>query len=107
MLAESFGLLVQTMVGADARGRSRERLFLASRALYFDAPFINFCMEHHKDVIVVVKGEQRLLLQDAEGLFSQQPPQRWVVAGPRLCDKSRFVLRDLAAEPAGSFRAAA
>lgn len=46
-------------------------------ALYFDAPFINFCIEHHKGAIVVVKGEQRLLLQDAEGLFSQQPPQRW------------------------------
>jgi len=40
--------------------------------LYFEAPFINFCIEHHKDVVVVVKGDQRLLLQDAEGLFSQR-----------------------------------
>jgi Transposase DDE domain len=46
-------------------------------ALYFDAPFINFCLEHHKHALVVVKGDQRLLLQDAQGLFAQQPPQLW------------------------------
>lgn len=40
--------------------------------LYFEAPFINFCIGHHKDVVVVVSGEHRLLLQDAEGLFSQR-----------------------------------
>lgn len=44
-------------------------------ALYFDAPFINFCLDHHKHAVVVVKGEHRLLLQDAQGLFSQQPAQ--------------------------------
>jgi hypothetical protein len=42
--------------------------------LYFEAPFINFCIDHHKDVVVVLKGDRRLLLQDAEGLFSQQTP---------------------------------
>jgi hypothetical protein len=42
--------------------------------LYFEAPFLNFCLEHHKDVIVVVKGDHRLLLQDADGLFSQRAP---------------------------------
>ena len=46
-------------------------------ALYFDAPFINFCREHHKHAIVVIKGDQRLLLQDAQGLFSQQTPSVW------------------------------
>jgi hypothetical protein len=46
-------------------------------ALYFDAPFINFCLEHHKHALVVVKGDQRLLLQDAQGLFAQQPAQSW------------------------------
>jgi len=40
--------------------------------LYFEAPFINFCTEHHKDVVVVAKGDHRLLLQDADGLFSQR-----------------------------------
>jgi hypothetical protein len=46
-------------------------------ALYFDAPFLNFCLEHHKHALVVVKGDQRLLLQDAQGLFAQQPAQTW------------------------------
>jgi hypothetical protein len=46
-------------------------------ALYFDAPFINFCLQHHKHALVVVKGDERLLLQDAQGLFAQQPAQTW------------------------------
>jgi hypothetical protein len=46
-------------------------------ALYLDAPFINFCLDHHKDVIVVIKGDQRLLLQDAQQLFSQRTPDEW------------------------------
>ncbi len=51
--------------------------------LYFEAPFINFCIEHHKDVVVVVKGDQRLLLQDAEGLFSQRVPDGQWTEGRR------------------------
>ncbi|MGB2607921.1 MAG: transposase, partial [Isosphaeraceae bacterium] len=47
-------------------------------ALYFDAPFINFCLDRHKHVIVTAKGDHRLLLQDAQGLFSQQLPGCWV-----------------------------
>jgi hypothetical protein len=46
-------------------------------ALYLDAPFINFCLDHHKHALVVLKGEHRLLLQDAAGVFAQQPPQMW------------------------------
>lgn len=46
-------------------------------ALYFDAPFINFCLDHHKHVIVVIKGDQRLLLQDARQLFAQRTPGEW------------------------------
>ncbi len=46
-------------------------------ALYFDAPFINFCLSHHKHVVVVVKGDHRLLLQDAQQLFSQRTPDEW------------------------------
>lgn len=52
-------------------------------ALYFDAPFINFCLEHKKHALVVVKGERRVLLQDAQGLFAQQPAQTWQVGGRR------------------------
>ena len=47
-------------------------------ALYFDAPFINFCLDRHKQVIVTAKGDRRLLLQDAQGLFSQQSPGCWI-----------------------------
>ena len=47
-------------------------------ALYFDAPFINFCIDRNKHVIVTAKGDHRLLVQDAKGLFAHQPPGRWV-----------------------------
>ena len=52
--------------------------------LYLEAPFINFCREHHKHVVVVVKGEQRLLLQDAKGLFSQRGPDGQWSEGRRV-----------------------
>lgn len=52
-------------------------------ALYFEAPFINFCREHHKHVVVVVKGEQRLLLQDVQGLFAQRAPNGELSEGRR------------------------
>jgi hypothetical protein len=70
-----------------AAKRLLERVFLeyprffdivVGDALYFDAPFINFCLDHRKHVIVTAKGDHRLLVQDAEGLFAQQPPGCWV-----------------------------
>jgi hypothetical protein len=70
-----------------AAKRLLERVFAAyprffdvvvADALYFDAPFINFCIDRHKHVIVTAKGDHRLLLQDARGLFAHQPPGRWV-----------------------------
>lgn len=51
---------------------------VAGDALYFDAPFINFCLDRHKHVIVTAKGDHRLLVQDATGLFAQQSPGNWV-----------------------------
>ena len=51
--------------------------------LYLEAPFINFCREHHKHVVVVVKGDRRLLLQDAAGLFSQRCPDGQWTEGRR------------------------
>jgi hypothetical protein len=72
---------------ATAAKRLLERVFLnyprffdivVGEALYFDEPFINFCLDHHKEVIVTAKGANRLLVQDATGLFAQQPPGRWV-----------------------------
>lgn len=46
--------------------------------LYFNGPFINFCWDRHKHVIVTAKGDHRLLVQDAQGLFGQQQPGGWV-----------------------------
>jgi len=46
-------------------------------ALYLEAPFFNFCIEHGKHVVAVVKGEQRALLQDAQGLFADMKPGLW------------------------------
>ena len=50
-------------------------------ALYLDAPFLQFCRQHHKHAIVVIKGDERLLLQDAAGLFAQRPPGHWTFPG--------------------------
>ena len=46
-------------------------------ALYTEAPFYNLCLNHHKDVLSVLKGEQRVLHQDAEGVFSLMKPTTW------------------------------
>jgi hypothetical protein len=57
-------------------------------ALYFDAPFINSCLDHHKHVIVTAKGEHRLLVQDAGGLFASQEPSRFVAEKGRRTVRS-------------------
>lgn len=46
-------------------------------AIYLEAPFFNLCLTHRKDVISVLKGDQRLLLQDAHGVFSLINPKDW------------------------------
>jgi hypothetical protein len=53
-------------------------------ALYAEAPFINCCLEHGKHVVVVLKGDERLLLQDARGLFSSMPPVVWTEPGGEI-----------------------
>lgn len=44
-------------------------------ALYFQAPFVNLCLQLGKQVVTVLKGEHRALLQDAQGLFQHQEPK--------------------------------
>jgi hypothetical protein len=44
-------------------------------ALYFQAPFVNLCLEVGKPLVSVLKGERRSLLQDAQGLFQDQEPK--------------------------------
>ena len=46
-------------------------------ALYLEAPFVNFCLAHGKHVLATLKGDHRLLFQDAEGLFGPMPPETW------------------------------
>lgn len=46
-------------------------------ALYCEAPFFNFCLGHGKDVVAVLKGDDRQLKRDAQLRFSQLPPQTW------------------------------
>jgi hypothetical protein len=56
-----------------------ERFFdvVSADGLYLEAPFINFCRAHNKHVLVTLKGEHRLLFQDAEGLFATMTPEVW------------------------------
>lgn len=53
-------------------------------ALYLDAPFLNFCLDHHTHAIVTIRGDQRLLLKDAQGLFGQQDPGQWSEGNRRV-----------------------
>lgn len=50
---------------------------VAADGLYLEAPFVNFCLEHKKHVLTTLKGDRRLLLQDAQGLFSDMEPGLW------------------------------
>ena len=45
-------------------------------ALYAQAPFFNFCLQHRKHVLVVLKDERRNLYQDAAGMFLSVPPTK-------------------------------
>ncbi len=45
--------------------------------LYFNAPFFNACLDVGKHVITVLKDEDRVLFQDAQGVFSLTAPRIW------------------------------
>jgi len=59
--------------------KSYGRLFqvVLADALYFNAPFFNRCLSLGKDVITVLKDQDRALFQDAQGIFSLTAPQAW------------------------------
>ncbi len=50
---------------------------VAADALYMESPFFNFCLDQGKDIIAVLKGNYRSLLEDAKGLFSDMEPKIW------------------------------
>lgn len=58
---------------------SYDRFFkvVLADALFFNAPFFNFCLGLGKEVITVLKDEDRVLFQDALGVFSFTAPQTW------------------------------
>jgi hypothetical protein len=74
---------------------------VAGDALYLEAPFMNFCRQHGKHVVAVIKGDQRLLLQDAQGLFSQREPHVWRDAKSVICywDEEHFTSCEGVCEP--------
>ena len=53
-------------------------------ALFFEAPFWNDCLRYGKHVITVLKGDKRVLLQDAKGVFSLLKPKPWKGPGQRI-----------------------
>jgi len=44
-------------------------------ALYMEGPFFNFCLDRGKQIIAVLKGNNKSLLEDAQGLFSGTEPK--------------------------------
>jgi hypothetical protein len=50
-------------------------------ALYCEAPFFNFCRQHGKHVVAVLKGDDRQLKRDAQLRFSQLAPLTWTAKG--------------------------
>jgi hypothetical protein len=59
--------------------QSYDRFFrvVLADALFFNAPFFNLCLDLGKEVITVLKDEDRVLFQDALGVFSFTAPQVW------------------------------
>ncbi|MBU0718265.1 MAG: transposase [Planctomycetes bacterium] len=55
------------------------RLFdaVVADGLYLEAPFVNFCLAHKKHVVTTLKGDHRLLFQDAQGLFADMDSGLW------------------------------
>jgi hypothetical protein len=65
---------------------SYDRFFkvVLADALFFNAPFFNFCLGLGKEVITVLKDEDRVLFQDAIGVFSLTTPQIWEERNQRI-----------------------
>jgi hypothetical protein len=59
------------------------RVVLAD-ALFFNAPFFNLCLGLGKQVITLLKDEDRVLFQDALGVFSFTVPQLWEEANQKI-----------------------
>jgi hypothetical protein len=65
---------------------SYDRFFkvVLADALFFNAPFFNLCLGLGKEVITVLKDKDRVLFQDALGVFSFTQPQVWEERNQRI-----------------------
>jgi hypothetical protein len=54
---------------------------IVTDAFYMEGPFVNFCVNRGKDVIIVLKNNYSSLIEDARGLFSQMEPEIWHTNG--------------------------
>lgn len=50
---------------------------LVADAAFLSGPFVNFCLDHGKHVILVLKDNNKALLEDARGLFRSIEPEVW------------------------------
>jgi len=59
--------------------RNYPRFFdaVVADALYLEAPFFNFRLQHGKHVVAVLKANNAALLEDARGLFGDMAPGVW------------------------------
>ena len=53
-------------------------------SLYCEAPFFNFCLQHGKHALAVLKGDERLLKRDAQLQFSQLTPVTFTAKGRQI-----------------------
>jgi len=68
---------VQRLLKRVIKNYSRFFDVIVGDALYFNAPFFKLCKDLGKDVIAVMKGEDRTLLKDAQGLFEKKVAGQW------------------------------
>lgn len=61
------------------RNAPRAFAVLLLDSLYAKAPVVRWFIEHHKEVVIVLKDQHRDLLQDARGLFQTQPPKEFTM----------------------------
>ena len=57
--------------------KTHSRFFdaIVGDAIYLEAPFFNFCRQHGKHVVAVLKENNSALLQDAKDIFKTIPPK--------------------------------
>ena len=54
---------------------------ISGDAIYLEAPFFNFCLDHKKHVLATLKDNNPALLADAEGVFTLISPVSWQQPG--------------------------